>query len=82
MAKKKINYSKDDRLPDGDIHTKNCKIRITTSIDLDILEELKAQAALEGEKYQTLLNKYLRACVFQEVKESDLRVIAIANSRA
>ena len=81
MAKKKINYSKNDHLPDGDIQAKDCKVRITTSIDLDILEELKDQAAAEGEKYQTLLNKYLRACVFQEIKQSDLRVLAIANAR-
>lgn len=69
-----------DHLPDGPIEAKNVKVKVTTFIDLDVIEELKIQAAKEGEKYQTLLNKYLRACVFKEVKESDLRVLSIASS--
>ncbi|MCB0745327.1 MAG: hypothetical protein KDC67_15565, partial [Ignavibacteriae bacterium] len=60
--------------------SKDCKVRITTYIDLDILEELKLQAKKEGEKYQHLLNKYLRACIFKEVKESDIRALQIASS--
>ena len=80
MTKKQLNFSKENQLPDEMIKAKDCKVRITTHIDLDILEELKSQAAAEGEKYQHLLNKYLRACIFKEVKESDLRALAIANS--
>lgn len=86
MAKIKINDTlqkkiiERNQLPEGDINTKNVKVKITTFIDLDIIEELKIQASKEGEKYQTLLNKYLRACVFKEVRESDLRVLSIANS--
>lgn len=86
MAKIKISkdlekkLSNQDHIPNGDIDAKNVKVKITTFIDLDVIEELKIQAAQEGEKYQTLLNKYLRACVFKKVKESDLRVLSIANS--
>ena len=79
------NKSLLDKMSDTDlipeeIKAKNVKVRITTYIDLDIIEELKVQAAEENEKYQNLLNKYLRACVFKEVKKSDLRMLAIANS--
>ena len=49
MANKKIKFSDKDILPDGEIKTKDCKIRITTYIDLDVIEELKNQAAKEGE---------------------------------
>ena len=69
-----------DHLPNGPIKAKNVKVKITTFVDLDVIEELKVQASKEGEKYQTLLNKYLRACVFKKVKESDLRVLSIASS--
>lgn len=71
----------DTHLPDGEISPKNVKVRITTSVDLDVIEELKRQAANEGEKYQTLLNSYLRASVLKEVKESSLRMLAIANQK-
>lgn len=79
MANRTMNFSDNDLLSGEEIKSKDCKVRITTYIDLDVLEALKAQAKNEGEKYQTLLNKYLRACVFKEVKESDLRALAIAN---
>ena len=71
----------ESHLPEGEINSKNVKVRITTSIDLDVVEELKRQAANEGEKYQTLLNSYLRASVLKEVKESSLRMIAIASQK-
>lgn len=77
---KKIIEDDVDPIPDSAFDAKNVKVKISTFVDLDVIEELKKQAAKEGEKYQTLLNKYLRACVFKEVKESDLRVLSIANS--
>jgi predicted DNA binding CopG/RHH family protein len=46
------------------------KVRITTFIDGDILDELKAQASKEGLGYQTLLNQYLRSSVLKEVPSS------------
>jgi uncharacterized protein (DUF4415 family) len=57
---------------------KDVKIRVNTFIDLDIYDALNAEAETSGEKYQTLLNKYLRAVVFKEVSESDIKAIKIA----
>lgn len=59
--------------PDRDI-----KVRINTFIDYDIYEALNEEADRTGQKYQTLLNKYLRAAVLKEVNESDIKAIKIA----
>lgn len=57
------------------------KIRVNTFIDLDIYDALNEEAEKTGQKYQTLLNKYLRAAVLQEVSEADIKAIKIALSR-
>lgn len=57
------------------------KIRVNTFIDLDIYEALNDEADRTGQKYQTLLNKYLRAAVLKEVSEADIKAIKIALSR-
>jgi uncharacterized protein (DUF4415 family) len=57
---------------------KDVKIRVNTFIDLDIYDALNAEAETSGEKYQTLLNKYLRAVVFKEISASDIKAIKIA----
>lgn len=57
---------------------KEVKIRVNTFIDLDIYEALNKEADKTGQKYQTLLNKYLRAAVLKEVSESDIKAIKIA----
>ena len=54
------------------------KMRVNTFIDLDIYEALNDEADRTGQKYQTLLNKYLRAAVLKEVSESDIKAIKIA----
>lgn len=54
------------------------KIRVNTFIDLDIYDALKEEAEKTSQKYQTLLNKYLRAAVLQEVSEADIKAIKIA----
>jgi uncharacterized protein (DUF4415 family) len=54
------------------------KIRVNTFIDYDIYESLQGEAERTGQKYQTLLNKYLRAAVLKEVNESDIKAIKIA----
>jgi hypothetical protein len=59
---------------------KDVKIRVNTFIDLDIYEALNDEADETGQKYQTLLNKYLRAAVLKEVSASDIRAIKIALS--
>jgi uncharacterized protein (DUF4415 family) len=52
---------------------KEQKIRITTMLDGDVLDELKRQAKKQGIGYQTLINFYLRTLVLEtdmeEVKE-------------
>lgn len=54
------------------------KIRVNTFIDLDIYKALHEEADRTGSKYQTLLNKYLRAAVLKEVSEADIKAIKIA----
>lgn len=56
---KKMNYGKVDTI-DEDLDIKKSKIRITTMIDYSIYEALKQKAEVQGEKYQTLLNKILK----------------------
>jgi uncharacterized protein (DUF4415 family) len=57
---------------------RDVKIRVNTFIDLDIYEALNEEADKSGQKYQTLLNKYLRAAVLKEVNESDIKALKIA----
>jgi hypothetical protein len=57
---------------------RDVKIRVNTFIDLDIYDALNEEAEKTGQKYQTLLNKYLRAAVLQEVSEADIKAIKIA----
>lgn len=42
------------------------KMRVTTYIDLDVLEALKEQAKQMGMGYQTYLNSYLREKILKE----------------
>ncbi len=60
---------------------RDVKVRVNTFIDLDIYEALNDEADRTGQKYQTLLNKYLRAAVLKEVSEADIKAIKIALSR-
>lgn len=64
------------KAPDKDV-----KIRVNTFIDADIYDALNEEAERTGIKYQTLLNKYLRAAVLKEVSEADIKAIKIALSR-
>jgi uncharacterized protein (DUF4415 family) len=57
---------------------RDVKIRVNTFIDLDIYEALNEEADETGQKYQTLLNKYLRAAVLKEVSKSDIKALKIA----
>ena len=66
MKNNKIIYSKEDKLSMDEFEKKNTKVRITTFIDIDVLEQLKEEAATTGKKYQTLLNEKLREIVFEE----------------
>jgi uncharacterized protein (DUF4415 family) len=54
------------------------KIRITTLIDTDILDELKRRAYSEGDgRYQTYLNQFLRQALFRDSQFDEKRVIEI-----
>lgn len=64
----KIKYGTEDYGPD-EFDPRLAKARITTYIDLDILDELRLLAKKRGEKYQTLLNRLLRNMVFPEKEE-------------
>lgn len=59
---------------------RDVKIRVNTFIDLDIYQALNNEAKKSGQKYQTLLNKYLRAAVLKEITESDIKALKIALS--
>ena len=53
------------RFAPDEFESKNCKVRITTFIDLDIFEKLKKLSKETDEGYQTLLNKALRWSVLE-----------------
>jgi uncharacterized protein (DUF4415 family) len=66
MKNSKIKYSKKDKLENDEFEKRNIKVRITTFIDIDLLERLKEEAAVTGKKYQTLLNEKLRDILLEE----------------
>ena len=54
------------------------KIRITTLLDTDILEELKQRSQIEGDgHYQTYLNQILRRALFDDETFEEQRIIEI-----
>jgi len=70
-SKKNIKYGNVEIAGD-EFESKNCKIRVTAFIDLDIVEALKDEADQTKSKYQTLLNKRLRESIFGSAMGSDL----------
>jgi uncharacterized protein (DUF4415 family) len=66
MNKTNIDYGKKDILSKNEFNPENVKVRITTYIDLDILEALKLEAKKTRQKYQTLLNTKLRESISNE----------------
>ncbi len=68
MNKKNINYSKKDLLAKDEFNSANVKVRITTYIDIDVLEALKVEAKKTKQKYQSVLNKKLRESLIDEDK--------------
>lgn len=59
----KVSYGKVE-LDDDEFAPEHTKIRVTTFIDHDVLQELKKTAKKERIGYQTLLNRKLREVVF------------------
>lgn len=68
-------------LPEGteaDVADMKSKIRITTMIDTDVLEELKLRATKDGDgRYQTYLNSLLRQVLFDKDVLDEERVVEI-----
>jgi hypothetical protein len=55
---------------------RNIKVRITTYVDLDILDALKSKAAAQAMSYQTLINAELRRIVETEQPDTPESVTA------
>jgi len=60
---KKSEYGTKSVLKDSDFESSKCKVRVSTFIDLDIIDALRDEAEKTGEKYQLILNRYLRQAV-------------------
>jgi hypothetical protein len=63
MANPKINYGSKNHIDPEDFIPKNIKMRITTFVDLDIVDWLRKSAKKTGGGYQTLLNQILRSAM-------------------
>lgn len=46
MKNSKMQYAKNDKLTEDEFEKRNTKVRITTFIDIDLLERLKEEAAV------------------------------------
>jgi predicted DNA binding CopG/RHH family protein len=71
---KKIKYG-NVKLPDEAFNPKNAKFRVTMFIDLDVLNEIRKQAAKKGLPYQTYINQHLRNTVLGYEEEERIRSI-------
>lgn len=70
MKKNKKNKEVEKFLEDAEealnAHAKDVKVRVTTMIDADVLDELRRMAKKVGVGYQTLLNLKLREAILGE----------------
>lgn len=64
--KKDIAYGDKDFESPQDWDKKEVKVRITTFLDEDLLETIKAEAAKQNKKYQSYLNERLREIFMNE----------------
>ena len=62
-------------LPDNAFNAKETKFRVTTYLDLDILDEVRKRAKKRGLPYQTYLNQLLRESVFGHEIDERIRKI-------
>ena len=60
------NISKPQLFTREEIDLSNVKVNIHIRLDADIVRYFKEKAALEGGKYQTLLNQHLRHTIWPE----------------
>jgi uncharacterized protein (DUF4415 family) len=76
---KDSTVSNKSRFAAEEFDSKNCKIRITTFIDMDVYDKLNELAEDSSDGYQTLLNKALRWSVLEaNYLENDKKAKAIA----
>jgi len=78
LTEKKVETFLKDANEALNAHPKDVKVRVTTMIDSDVLEELRAMAEREGVGYQTLLNLKLREVILGEkiVNKNIIRLIS------
>lgn len=68
--KSKINLGTEPVFTKKDLAPENLKVRVTTRIDLDILDAIKKKADATNMPYQTLINSALREFISKpELKE-------------
>ena len=75
MAKKKINYTKNNVLDVDETDSKYVKILISTRLDEDVLKAVKSAAAAQGIRYQTLINQALKDRFIGNAEEEKIRRI-------
>ena len=69
---KKIKYGDVD-LPEEAFNPKYAKFRVTMFIDLDVLDEIRRQAARKGLPYQTYINQHLRRTILESNENDRIR---------
>jgi len=74
IKNKNIRYG-DVELTDDEYRGKSIKQRITMFVDQDVLLEYKKLARKSGDKYQSLINRTLRAAL--ENRDIERRVAAL-----
>jgi len=73
-TKKDIKYGNVDVDSPSEWSKKDVKVRITTFLDEDLLDAIKAEAVSQNKKYQTYLNERLREMFLgEETLEARLR---------
>jgi uncharacterized protein (DUF4415 family) len=75
MAKNKISYAKKSVLDADEFDPKYVKVLISTRLDGDVLEAVKAAALERGIGYQTLINQVLKDRFIGNAEEENIRRI-------
>jgi len=65
-SKEKMDFESRDMLPDKPITDKECKIRVTIMIDMDIFMTLNKEADRKGVHYHSVINNYLSSQLEKE----------------
>jgi uncharacterized protein (DUF4415 family) len=68
---RRIPKTQRHEFPPEAFEARNTKVRITTYLDLDVLDHFKARATKDGIPYQTQINAELRAAMEREQETGD-----------